>query len=320
MKQICVKRMLTCIRYSNAGVLTWPGLSEKAGTGRVYVTTFCPPNYMRMRTPRVDGIDAVACQPCESGRKSFGGFAAMCSACEGRSCASSPNDDPVSFNTNLCGGEFCDGKAVLNNRTRGVKVNLPNGTFFVPGPENLFTIQLFEETQAGTITVSFSEPFLLDTSAPEVGVVYDGFGSDQNMNCSNNETFGEDSQCSTRNFVDTDIDYTNNTSEIHARWIDFYDNESDISQYFWCVGSEPMRDNIRDCESTGLRPNGSHFGLNFKQGDKYFVTVLACNGAHRCSATSSNGVTIDTTPPVIDYVRDGVMGPDMDYQVNDFWV
>jgi hypothetical protein len=76
-----------------------------------------------------------------------------------------------------------------------------------------------------------------------------------------------------------------------------------------------MLDDIRQCESTGQRQNGSHYGLNFKQGDNYYVTVVACNGAQRCSAGHTNGVTIDVTPPTMQYVRDGVLGPDMDYQV-----
>ena len=93
------------------------------------------------------------------------------------------------------------------------------------------------------------------------------------------------------------------------------DSESDIVEYFWCVGSQPMKDDIKVCESTGMRPNGSYYGLNMQHGDTYYVTVVACNGARRCSANSSDGVTIDTTPPVMKYVRDGIMGPDMDFQV-----
>ncbi|KAJ7366000.1 hypothetical protein OS493_002742 [Desmophyllum pertusum] len=76
-----------------------------------------------------------------------------------------------------------------------------------------------------------------------------------------------------------------------------------------------MADDIRVCESIGMRPNGSHYGLSLQHGDSYYVTVIACNGARMCSAAHSDGVTIDTTPPVMKYVRDGVMGPDMDYQV-----
>ncbi|KAJ7389337.1 hypothetical protein OS493_032194 [Desmophyllum pertusum] len=116
-------------------------------------------------------------------------------------------------------------------------------------------------------------------------------------------------------FEDTDVDFTNNTREVHARWLDFLDDESDIVEYFWCVGTQPMRDNIRECESTGMRPNGSHYELTLQHGDSYYVTVVACNGAGRCSAAYSDGVTIDTTPPVMEYVRDGIMGPDMDFQV-----
>ena len=77
-----------------------------------------------------------------------------------------------------------------------------------------------------------------------------------------------------------------------------------------------MLDDIRQCESTGKRENASAYGFDFKQGDTYYVTIIACNGAHRCSSGHTDGVTIDTTPPVMEYVRDGVRGPDMDYQVN----
>ena len=156
---------------------------------------------------------------------------------------------------------------------------------------------------------------MIDSTAPVPGVVYDGLGSNQNTNCTENATSGENHQCSTRDFQDTDVNFINNTREIHARWIDFLDNESDIIEYFWCVGWQPMTDDIRVCESTGMRQNGSHYGLNLKHRDNYFVTVIACNGARMCSAAHSDGVIIDTTSPVMTYVRDGVMGPDIDYQV-----
>lgn len=203
----------------------------------------------------------------------------------------------------------------MSNKTNGINVQLSNGSLFVAGSKHVYTVEVLETTRAGKSTSSFSGSFVIDSTAPLPGVVYDGRGSDQNVNCSDNSTFGENSQCSTRNFEDTDVKFTNKTREVHARWIDFIDNESDIVEYFWCVGRKPMTDDIRVCESTGMRPNGSHHGLSLKDGDSYYVTVIACNGARMCSAAHSDGVIIDTTPPVMIYVRDGVMGPDMDYQV-----
>ena len=303
------------VLFGAPNVVTWPGQGEDSGTGRVYVATYCPTNHVRVRVSQIKEIGSVRCVPCEAGQKSFGGFVEMCSDCEGMSCSKPQSDDPFSFKSSICDSFSCPSGSMVNNSTNGMNFSFPNDSFLVPGPENLYTIQLLETTRAYLSTSSLSESFVIDPTSPEPGIVYDGLGSDPNTNCSDNSTFGEDSQCSTRSFEETDVDYTNNTREVHARWLDFLDEESDIVEYFWCVGSKPMTDDIRQCESTGLRPNGSHYGLNFGQGDSYYVTVVACNGARRCSAAHSDGVTIDTTPPVMNYVRDGIMGPDMDFQV-----
>ena len=73
-------------------------------------------------------------------------------------------------------------------------------------------------------------------------------------------------------------------------------------------GTQPLRDDIQECESAGMRPNGSHFELNLQQGDSYDVTVVAYNVARRFSAAY-------TAPPVMETSGDGIMGPDMDFKV-----
>ena len=301
------------ILFGLPGVLTWPTNDQKLSTGRVFMATYCPLDHFRSRASGLDSLRPITCLPCKKGRKSFGGFAETCAVCTGRIC--SPINDSTNFTTDICDDTSCVSTSASNDSTNGINLQFKNSSFFVPGSENVYTVEFVETTRAGQSTSSLSESFVIDPTSPEVGIVYDGLGSDQNMNCSQNTTFGEDSQCSSRNFEDTDVDFTNNTRQVHARWIDFKDNESGVVEYFWCVGTQPMRDDIWVCESTGMRPNGSHYGLTFQHGDSYYVTVIACNGARMCSAAHSDGVTIDTTPPVMTYVRDGVMGPDMDYQV-----
>ena len=303
------------ILFGIPGVRTWPTNDQWLNTGRVFMATYCPLNHFRTSIPGLKSLRSISCVPCEQGRKSLGGFVENCSVCAGRICSSRPLDDSFSFTTGICDDISCVSTLRLSNTTNGVTVYLNDGSLFVAGSEHVYTVELLETTRAGVSTSSFSESFVIDSTPPVSGVVYDGLGSDQNKNCSENSTFGENSQCSTRDFHDTDVNFSNNTREIHARWIDFLDNESGIVEYFWCVGWQPMTDDIRTCESTGLRLNGSHYGFSFKHGDNYYVTVIACNGARMCSAAHSDGVTIDTTPPVMKYVRDGVMGPDMDYQV-----
>ena len=302
------------ILFGLPNVLTWPNKNHGMSTGRVFIATYCPLRHFRSRVAGLHSLRPVACLPCKQGRKSFGGFSETCSECAETRCPSS-NDPYVLLTTGICDDESCVSSKNLSKATHGINFYLRNGSFFVPGPNNVYTVEFIETTRAIQSTRSLSESFLIDSTAPETGVVYDGLGSDQSVNCSENTTFGENSQCSTRHFQDTDINFTTKTREIHARWTDFLDNDSGIAEYFWCIGSQPMKDDIRVCESTGIRPNGSHYGLNLKHGDSYYVTVVACNGAHKCSAAHSDGVTIDITPPVMKYVRDGVMGPDMDYQV-----
>lgn len=303
------------ILFGIPDVLTWPNTRQWSSTGRVFMATYCPPNHFRTRVYNVRSLRPISCQPCEEGRKSFGGFSETCSVCEGRICFSPQINESSSFKSGICDDTSCVSTLHLSNTTNGINVQLSNGSLFVAGSEHVYTVELLETTRAGKSTSSLSGSFVIDSTAPVPGVIYDGLGSDQNVNCSDNSTFGENSQCSTRNFEATDVKFTNNTREVHARWIDFLDNESDIVEYFWCVGRKPMTDDIRVCESTGMRPNGSHYGLSLKHGDSYYITVIACNGARMCSAAHSDGVIIDTTPPVMTYVRDGVMGPDMDYQV-----
>lgn len=303
------------ILFGIPGFLTWPNNDQWSSTGRVFVAKYCPSNYFRTSISGLQSLLPISCVPCEKGRKSFGGFEESCSVCSVRTCSSPLLNNSSSFTSGICDDTSCVSSSRLSNTTHGVNVHLKDGSLFVAGSEHVYTVELLETTRAGVSRSSFSESFVIDSTAPVPGVVYDGLGSDQNINCSENSTFGANSQCSSRDLQDTDVNFTNNTREIHARWIDFRDNESDIVEYFWCVGKQPMTDDMRNCESTGTRPNGSHYGFSLKHGDSYYVTVIACNGARMCSAAHSDGVTIDTTPPVMTYVRDGVMGPDMDYQV-----
>lgn len=256
------------IFFGLPGVLTWPKSDPWVSTGKVFMATYCSSDHFRSTVSSLQSLRPVSCLPCKQGRKSFGGFAESCSVCAGRKC---PSNGSYVLASGICDNESCVSTTKGGNATRGVNLPLSNGSFYIPGPTNLYTVEFLETTRAGQSTRSLSESFIIDSTSPETGVVYDGLGSDQNLNCSANTTFGENSQCSTRKFEDTDIDFKSNTHKIHARWINFQDNESGIVEYFWCVGSQPLRDDIRECESTEIRPNGSHYRLNLQHGDSYYT-------------------------------------------------
>ena len=52
----------------------------------------------------------------------------------------------------------------------------------------------------------------------------------------------------------------------------------------------------------------------FVPGQKYFITVEACNGANLCKKRSSNGIILDNSPPVNGLVRVGSHGDHQTYQ------
>lgn len=297
---------------------TWHSEYERGGTGRVYLATFCPRNSSRLRHA---GDTRVACVPCGAGEKSYPGFEESCVDCSSKVCLDNPS---LHFEISRCGKSGCginETRAVFQN-TSADNLTVSEITpifgdgFYRSGGEQSYFVRISQLSASGLETISDSALFSIDNTSPESGYVYDGKGSDESHNCSANTTLGSKHQCSTRSFADTDIDFTNNTAEIVARWIDFRDNESDIQNYLWCIGSSPLSDDILKCENTTGRPNGTLSGLSLAHGTKYYVTILACNYAGLCTAKSSDGVLVDTTPPEIQYVYDGLLGEDIDMQVS----
>ena len=305
------------------GKVAWPTDYVNVGTGRLYVTTFCKRNHVRKKVFEVDQKERVICTPCGRNEKAYPGFQEQCTNCSNSICLNYSTD--ARFKVSHCDTYPC---TVENNRTVRQNVSRDNLTvtestqdfedqeFYLPGSTQSYFVRLTQLSATETTKTSDSFPFSIDYTSPEAGSVFDGLGSDDTRNCSKNTTFSSEHQCTSRSFSETDLDYTNNTYEISARWIDFRDNESNIAHYFWCVGSEPLHDDIMLCENATSHLNRTIKGLSLQHNDKYYVTVLACNYAGLCTAKSSDGVLVDTTPPIMHYVRDGLVGPDIDFQVS----
>ena len=96
-----------------------------------------------------------------------------------------------------------------------------------------------------------------------------------------------------------DIDYQEDRDHISASWFKVEDPESDIVKLTWCIGSIPtscdqMHDNLINVTSTKVT---TFLPQPANEGDKYYVTVTAVNGAGSSNVMVSNGVTIDYTSP-----------------------
>lgn len=55
-------------------------------------------------------------------------------------------------------------------------------------------------------------------------------------------------------------------------------------------------------------------GLLLSPSVTYYVTVRGCNVIGLCSEAMSNGITVDVTPPITGWIKDGWSGMDQQYQ------
>ena len=118
-----------------------------------------------------------------------------------------------------------------------------------------------------------------------------------------------------------DQSYSSSLTSVSAQWSGFSDPESGIDRYVLEVYRKPSlsaepatiihTDEVGGAESS---VTWNHFSLG--HGDKVYVSVTAVNGAGMSAITSSDGYTVDITPPELEGLIDGIGGPadDLDYQ------
>ena len=111
-----------------------------------------------------------------------------------------------------------------------------------------------------------------------------------------------------------DIDVQESRSRIAAYWNAFEDLESDVIKVTWCAGLSSG-----DCDlvkETQLKPDSTSvrniLTQTIKNGQRYYITVTATNTAGVTTSLTSDGVTVDDTPPISGTVIDGIVS-DVDY-------
>ncbi|HOO55334.1 MAG TPA: FG-GAP-like repeat-containing protein [bacterium] len=156
-------------------------------------------------------------------------------------------------------------------------LNLSNG--------NTYKFKVRAENTVGLASdPSYSNGVILDFTAPDVVTVSDGTGFD----------------CS----------YTNSLTELSANWTPSNDNESDVTGYWFAIGtgtsSGDMTD-IVDWTSNATATAITKTGLSLQNGETYYFSVKVENGAGLFSnPTSSNGQLVDIdSPSVVEQINDG---------------
>lgn len=120
-----------------------------------------------------------------------------------------------------------------------------------------------------------------------------------------------------------DIDFTPYQDRLSANWNPSSDPESGISHYYYCVGTTPGSANLAGWTDNGPNTSVTLTGLHLVNGATYYFSVKAKNGAgipmeSYSEVTTSDGQTVDTTPPLpIATVNDG-SGADIQFTSNPF--
>ena len=86
------------------------------------------------------------------------------------------------------------------------------------------------------------------------------------------------------------------TGVLHASWSGFVDPQSDIVAFDWSIGTTPGGSDVLPQTPLGSATAAS-INLPLQDGETYFITVYATNGAGLVSSITSGGVTVDGSPP-----------------------
>ena len=111
-----------------------------------------------------------------------------------------------------------------------------------------------------------------------------------------------------------DIDIQHSRTIVTAHWSAFEDLESDVVKVTWCAGLSSGTCDL--VEETPLDQDITFVFLvltkPIRNGQRYYVTVKATNGAGVTTSLTSDGVTVDESPPISGTVIDGSV-LDVDY-------
>jgi hypothetical protein len=118
-----------------------------------------------------------------------------------------------------------------------------------------------------------------------------------------------------------DLDISSDPTLVAATWSGFSDSESDIALYNVKVikqGNSESTSKVVGSDSLPSDSVGFEWShIHFTDGDQVHVSVTAVNGAGREVTAQSDGFLVDTTPPILIYLRDGLDNlTDVQYQTN----
>jgi len=114
--------------------------------------------------------------------------------------------------------------------------------------------------------------------------------------------------------VHDDADWTNDTETMSFYWSGFSDPVSGIQLYEYSVGTSLGADDHLPWASVSLDTFVIETGLVLEEGTTYYGNVRAIDSVNHVSdVVSTNGVTIDLTSPIVEFVYEGSISEDLDF-------
>ncbi|XP_035698714.1 uncharacterized protein LOC118431579 [Branchiostoma floridae] len=123
-----------------------------------------------------------------------------------------------------------------------------------------------------------------------------------------------------------DVDYQLHTGTVTVRFKGFESARHGIVHYEWAVGTAALWDDVQPYSSAGIvlyEDNADMEGIGgeghaqallpLRPGQLYYTTVRAITGAGDILESSSDGFTVDVTPPQIDFLGFGVTSEDEEF-------
>ncbi|MFA6448244.1 MAG: YCF48-related protein [bacterium] len=95
-----------------------------------------------------------------------------------------------------------------------------------------------------------------------------------------------------------DIDFSTDTTKLSANWSASADPHTGLSRYWYAAGTSPGASDFIEWTDNGISTTVAKTGLSLIEGQKYYISVMAENGAGGLTAAvSSDGVVADTSAP-----------------------
>ena len=141
--------------------------------------------------------------------------------------------------------------------------------------EEVYYIILCAVNNAGLRKCLSSDGVLIDPTPPSKGVVHDGI-------------------------LEPDLKYQSLTESIAANWEGIWDLQSRVVKFKWAVGTSASdKTSVQPFTDVGLSTHvKSKSPLTLKSGKTYYVFLRTTNQAGLVSELASDGVTVDSSPPI----------------------